>query len=159
MQTGRAYRMPWLSLAFSQRYDDCRSLAAALSLPYPLLADTHGVATQFGVRNQGGSLRRAAFVVDQRCRVQVATVFDDTDGTMPAIDTVLRRPREFYAAPTVLGIGDVLPWNVLVGLAVAVVPQRPLSLEPRQPRRWEPSLPTKTARTLDGIDAPERRTR
>ncbi|RKS82479.1 peroxiredoxin [Haloarcula quadrata] len=74
--------------------DDCRSLAAALSLPYPLLADTHGVATQFGVRKQGGSIQRAAFVVDQRCRVQVATVFDDTDGTTPALDTVLRGHAE-----------------------------------------------------------------
>ncbi|MDQ2072050.1 redoxin domain-containing protein [Haloarcula sp. H-GB4] len=69
---------------------NCRSLAAALSLPYPLLADTHGVATQFGIRKQDESIQQAAFVVDQRCRVQVATVFDDTDGTMPALDTVLR---------------------------------------------------------------------
>ncbi|KAA9397279.1 topoisomerase [Haloarcula sp. CBA1130] len=70
--------------------DDCRSLAAALSLPYPLLADTHGVATQFGVRKQGRTVQRAAFVVDQRCRVRVATAFDDIDGTVPGLDTVLR---------------------------------------------------------------------
>ncbi|EMA24658.1 redoxin domain-containing protein [Haloarcula argentinensis] len=70
--------------------DDCRSLAAALSLPYPLLADTHGVATQFGVRKQDGSVHRAAFVVDQRCRVRAATVFDETDGTAPPLDEVLR---------------------------------------------------------------------
>lgn len=70
--------------------DGCRSLVAALPLPYPLLADTHGVATQFGVRKQDGSVQRAAFVVDQRCRVRVATAFDDTDGTAPDLDTVLR---------------------------------------------------------------------
>jgi peroxiredoxin Q/BCP len=70
--------------------DDCQSLASALSLPYPLLADTHGVAAQFGVREQDGSVQRAAFVVDQRCRVRVATAFDDTDGTAPDLETVLR---------------------------------------------------------------------
>ncbi|WP_336330084.1 redoxin domain-containing protein [Haloarcula sp. CGMCC 1.2071] len=70
--------------------DDCQSLAAALSLPYPLLADTHGVAAQFGVRKQDGSMQRAAFVVDKRCRVRAATAFDDLDGTVPDLDTVLR---------------------------------------------------------------------
>ncbi|RLM33489.1 redoxin domain-containing protein [Haloarcula sp. Atlit-120R] len=70
--------------------DDCRSLAASLSLPYPLLADTHGVAAQFGVRMQDGHGQRAVFVVDQRCRVQAATVVDDTDGAGSALDTVLR---------------------------------------------------------------------
>ncbi|MFU1781775.1 redoxin domain-containing protein [Haloarcula japonica] len=70
--------------------DDCRSLAAALSLPYPLLADTHGVATQFGVRKQDGSVQRATFVVDKRCRVRAATVFDDITGTASALDKVLR---------------------------------------------------------------------
>ncbi|WP_434530656.1 peroxiredoxin family protein [Haloarcula sp. NS06] len=69
--------------------DNCRSLASALSLPYPLLADTHGVATQFGVRKQDGGVQRAAFVVDQRCRVRAATAFDDIDRTSPALDTVL----------------------------------------------------------------------
>jgi len=69
--------------------DDCQALTASLSLPYPLLADTHGVATQFGVRKQDGSLQRAAFVVDQRCRVQTATAFDDSDGTAPDLGTVL----------------------------------------------------------------------
>jgi len=70
--------------------DDCRSLAAALSLPYPLLADTHGVATQFGVRKQDGSVQRAVFLVDQRCRVRAATAFDDSGGSAPDLDTVLR---------------------------------------------------------------------
>ena len=70
--------------------DDCRSLAAALSLPYPLLADTHGVATQFGVRKQGGSIQRAAFVVDQQCRVRAATAFDESDGSAPDLGIILR---------------------------------------------------------------------
>ncbi|GCF12363.1 hypothetical protein Harman_02980 [Haloarcula mannanilytica] len=70
--------------------DDCRSLAGALSLPYPLLADTHGVANQFGVRKQDGSVQRAAFVVDQRCRVRAAAVFDDPDGSAPDLDPILR---------------------------------------------------------------------
>ena len=70
--------------------DDCRSLVTALSLPYPLLADTHGVATQFGVRKQDESIQPAAFIVDQRCRVRVATALEHTDGTAPALDTVLR---------------------------------------------------------------------
>ncbi|ELZ90323.1 queuosine precursor transporter [Haloferax sulfurifontis] len=38
--------------------------------------------------------------------------------TSQAIDTVIFVGVGFYVAPTVLGIGDVLPWNVLIGLAV-----------------------------------------
>jgi len=70
--------------------DDCRSLAASLSLPYPLLSDTAGVADQFGVRKQDGNVRRAVFVVDQRCRVQAATAFDDSGGTALELDAILR---------------------------------------------------------------------
>ncbi|MDS0221398.1 peroxiredoxin family protein [Haloarcula sp. S1AR25-5A] len=70
--------------------DDCRSLAAALSLPYPLLSDTHGVATQFGVRKHDGSVQRAAFVVDQQCRVRVATAVGDSGETAPDLDTIRR---------------------------------------------------------------------
>ncbi|WP_336339000.1 redoxin domain-containing protein [Haloarcula brevis] len=69
--------------------DDCRSLAAALSLPYPLLADTHGVATQFGVGKPDGSVQRAAFVVDRRCRVHAATTVGDSDES-EGLDAVLR---------------------------------------------------------------------
>jgi len=70
--------------------DDCQSLAASLSLPYPLLSDTAGVATQFGVRKQDGSVQRAAFVVDRRCRVQTATAFDDSGESAPDLDAILR---------------------------------------------------------------------
>ncbi|MEF8829381.1 MAG: redoxin domain-containing protein [Haloarcula sp.] len=70
--------------------EDCQALAAALSLPYPLLSDTAGVADQFGVRRRDGNVQRAAFVVDQRCRVQAATAFDDSGGTAPDLETVLR---------------------------------------------------------------------
>ena len=69
--------------------DDCQSLAAGLSLPYPLLADTHGVAAQFGVGKQDGSVQRTAFVVDRHCRVRVAVAFDDLGGSVPDLDTVL----------------------------------------------------------------------
>jgi peroxiredoxin len=70
--------------------DDCRSLVATLSLPYPLLADTHGVAAQFGARKQDGSVRRAAFVIDQQCRVRVATAVGDSVENAPDLDTVRR---------------------------------------------------------------------
>lgn len=68
--------------------DDCQSLATALSLPYPLLADTHGVATQFGVGNR--NTLRAVFVVDQQCRVRAVTAFSDADRDESDLDTVLR---------------------------------------------------------------------
>ncbi|EMA01789.1 Peroxiredoxin [Haloarcula vallismortis] len=70
--------------------DDCRALAASLSLPYPLLADTHGVTAQFGVGKQDGTVQRAAFVVDRRCRVRAVTAFNDIGETVPDLDTVLR---------------------------------------------------------------------
>jgi len=69
--------------------DDCQALAASLSLPYPLLSDTAGVADQFGVRRRDGSVQRAAFVVDRRCRVQTATAFGDSGGTEPDLETIL----------------------------------------------------------------------
>jgi peroxiredoxin len=70
--------------------DDCRSLAAALSLPYPLLSDTHGVATQFGVGKPDGSVQRSAFVVDRRCRVRAATAFGGSGGNASGLDALLR---------------------------------------------------------------------
>ncbi len=45
MQTGRAYRMPWLSLAFSHRYRRLPVARGGVVASLPLLADTHGVAT------------------------------------------------------------------------------------------------------------------
>ena len=52
--------------------DDHRQLAADLDLPFPLLADHPGVDAQFGVQRPDGSTRRAAFLIDRRCRVQFA---------------------------------------------------------------------------------------
>jgi peroxiredoxin len=51
---------------------DHRAFAADLELPFPLLVDHPGVDGQFGVQRPDGSTRRAAFLVDSRCRVQFA---------------------------------------------------------------------------------------
>ncbi|MBX0285562.1 redoxin domain-containing protein [Haloarcula salinisoli] len=49
--------------------DDHRQFATDLELPFPLLVDHPGVDGQFGVQRPDGSTRRAAFLVDRRCRV------------------------------------------------------------------------------------------
>lgn len=59
--------------------DDHRQFAAALELPFPLLVDHPGVDAQFGVQRADGSTRRAAFLVDQRCRVQFAWADPEPD--------------------------------------------------------------------------------
>lgn len=59
--------------------DDHRQFASDLGLPFPLLADHHGVDSQFGVQRSDGATRRAAFLVDDRCRVRFA--WADTDRT------------------------------------------------------------------------------
>jgi len=56
-----------------------REFATDLDLPFPLLVDHPGVDAQFGVQWPDGSTRRAAFLVDRRCRVQFAWV-DDGEG-------------------------------------------------------------------------------
>ncbi|WP_254273948.1 redoxin domain-containing protein [Haloarcula marina] len=52
--------------------DDHRQFADELELPFPLLADHPGVDAQFGVQRPDGTTRRAAFLVDGRCRVRFA---------------------------------------------------------------------------------------
>jgi len=69
--------------------DDCQSLAISLSLPYPLLSDTIGVADQFGVRKPDGRCRRSVFVVDRRCRVRAASAFDEGSGDRPDLAPVM----------------------------------------------------------------------
>jgi len=59
--------------------DDHRAFAAALDLPFPLLVDHPGIDGQFGVQRPDGSTRRAAFLVDQRCRVQFSWVDPELD--------------------------------------------------------------------------------
>jgi len=71
--------------------DDHRQFAAALDLPFPLLVDHPGVDGQFGVQRPDGSTRRAAFLVDRRCRVQFAWAdpAPDSDSTRaPDIDPI-----------------------------------------------------------------------
>jgi len=58
---------------------DHRQFAADLELPFPLLVDHPGVDAQFGVQRPDGSTRRAAFLVDQRCRVQFAWTDPEPD--------------------------------------------------------------------------------
>jgi len=67
--------------------DDHRAFAAELSLPFPLLVDHPGVDGQFGVQRSDGSTRRAAFLVDERCRVRFAWADRGTDGP-PDIDPI-----------------------------------------------------------------------
>ncbi|MDS0258388.1 redoxin domain-containing protein [Haloarcula sp. S1CR25-12] len=67
--------------------DDHRAFAADLELPFPLLADHPGVDAQFGVQRSDGSTRRAAFLVDGRCRVQFAWADPETAET-PDIEPV-----------------------------------------------------------------------
>ncbi|WP_324758695.1 peroxiredoxin family protein [Haloarcula montana] len=62
-----------------------REFAADLGLPFPLLVDHAGVDAQFGVQRPDGTTRRAAFLVDGRCRVQFAWA-DDGTGTAPDLD-------------------------------------------------------------------------
>lgn len=52
--------------------EDHRAFASDLELPFPLLVDHPGVDAQFGVQRPDGSTRRAAFLVDGRCRVRFA---------------------------------------------------------------------------------------
>src|SRR6056297_2982268 len=67
--------------------DGHRQFAADLDLPFPLLVDHPGVDSQFGVQRPDGSTRRAAFLVDERCRVQFAWT-DDGAGRAPDIDSI-----------------------------------------------------------------------
>jgi peroxiredoxin len=50
--------------------DGHRQFAANFTLPFPLLVDHSGVDAQFGVERPDGSIRRAPFLVDERCRIQ-----------------------------------------------------------------------------------------
>lgn len=59
--------------------DDHRQFAADLDLPFPLLVDHSGVDGQFGVQRPDGSTRRAAFLVDSRCRVRYAWADPEPD--------------------------------------------------------------------------------
>ena len=59
--------------------DDHRQFATALDAPFPLLVDHPGVDGQFGVRRSDGSTRRAAFLVDRRCRVRFAWADPEPD--------------------------------------------------------------------------------
>jgi peroxiredoxin len=68
--------------------EDHRSFAAELDLPFPLLVDHAGVDAQFGVQRPDGTTRRAAFLVDGRCRVRFAWA-DDGTGSAPDIDPLL----------------------------------------------------------------------
>jgi len=65
---------------------DHRQFAADLELPFPLLVDHPGVDAQFGVQRPDGSTRRAAFLVDQRCRVQFAWADPEPDRETGAPD-------------------------------------------------------------------------
>ncbi|MFC6973930.1 redoxin domain-containing protein [Halomicroarcula sp. GCM10025709] len=67
---------------------DHRSFAAELGLPFPLLIDHAGVDAQFGVQRPDGTTRRAAFLVDSRCRVRFAWA-DDGSGEVPDIAPLL----------------------------------------------------------------------
>ncbi|WP_262176759.1 redoxin domain-containing protein [Haloarcula laminariae] len=58
---------------------DHRQFAADLDLPFPLLVDHPGVDDQFGVQRPDGSTRRAAFLVDTRCRVEFAWADPEPD--------------------------------------------------------------------------------
>jgi len=60
---------------------DHRQFATALDLPFPLLLDNPGVDAQFGVQRPDGTTRRAAFLVDGRCRVRFAWADPDPDRT------------------------------------------------------------------------------
>ncbi|MDS0281655.1 peroxiredoxin family protein [Haloarcula onubensis] len=70
--------------------EDHREFAADLGLPFPLLVDHPGVDGQFGVQRPDGSTRRAAFLVDRRCRVAFTWADSEPDrGTgTPDIDPV-----------------------------------------------------------------------
>jgi len=67
---------------------DHREFAADLDLPFPLLVAHPGVAGRFGVQRPDGSTRRAAFLVDQRCRVQFAWADPDGETGTPDIDPI-----------------------------------------------------------------------
>ena len=67
--------------------DDHRAFAKQLDLPFPLLVDHAGVAGQFGVQRADGTTRRAAVLVDRRCRVQFAWTDSSTD-TPPDIGPI-----------------------------------------------------------------------
>ncbi|MFC6755636.1 MULTISPECIES: redoxin domain-containing protein [Haloarcula] len=71
--------------------DDHRQFATDLELPFPLLVDHPGVDGQFGVQRPDGSTRRAAFLVDRRCRVQFSWADPEPDSdtaVAPDIDPV-----------------------------------------------------------------------
>jgi peroxiredoxin len=71
--------------------EDHQRFATELDLPFPLLVDHPGVDGQFGVQRPNGTTRRAAFLVDSRCRVQFAWVDpnpDRDDATPPDIDPI-----------------------------------------------------------------------
>jgi peroxiredoxin len=67
--------------------EDHRQLARELDLPFPLLVDHSGVDGQFGVQRPDGSTRRAAFLVDRRCRVRFAWAEGEADES-PPIDRI-----------------------------------------------------------------------
>jgi len=68
-----------------------REFATELELPFPLLVDHAGVDGQFGVQRPDGSTRRAAFLVDRRCRVSDAWTVDDPDESVRAIRAAIDR--------------------------------------------------------------------